>query len=78
MYTMHMSKKPDRYQINEKDINTVLKILKRIDPKNATSEMAITILEHFQTKFHILAHEDPNKLVELFDQLKEEKRLKTN
>lgn len=73
-----MSKQSGRYKINEKDINTVINILQRIDPENATPEMAISILEHFQAKFHTMAHESPEKLVQLFNELKEQKRLKTN
>lgn len=78
MYTMAMNKKPEKYEITEKDIETVLKILKQSDPKNATPEMAITILEQFQAAFHTAAHEDPKSLEQFLKDLKEEKRLKTN
>lgn len=70
--------KVKRYEINEKDIDTVVKILENIDPKNATPEMAIEILESLQATFHTMAHEDPQKLEELLKQILEEKRLKTN
>ena len=70
--------KAKRYEITEKDIDTVLTILKQVDPEHATPDMAITILEHFQAKFHIMAHEDPEKLEKLLKELIEEKNLKTN
>lgn len=70
--------KPKRYEITEKDIDTVITILKSVNPEHATPEMAITILEHFQAKFHMMAHEDPEKLVELLKELTEQKKLKTN
>lgn len=67
--------KPKRYEITEKDIDTVIKILKSVDPEHATPEMAITILEHFQVKFHIMAHEDPEKLVEILKNIMDQKKL---
>ncbi len=48
------------YEINEKDIDTVLNQLKRVHPENATPEMAIDILEYMQAKAHLLVHENPN------------------
>lgn len=35
----------DDYEINEKDIDSVIRFLKTVDPENATPEMAINILE---------------------------------
>lgn len=62
------------YQINEKDIDSVLNYLKIHDPENATPEMAIAFLEHFKVKFHELTHSDPEKLNELYKEFK--KKLK--
>ncbi|HYT44476.1 MAG TPA: hypothetical protein VEP90_19255, partial [Methylomirabilota bacterium] len=61
-----MSKNPVKYEINEKDIDIVLGILKRIDPEHATPEMAISILEHYQAEFHELSHKDPEKLEKMY------------
>ena len=35
-----MSQNTGRYEINEKDIDSVIRFLKRTDPENATPEMA--------------------------------------
>jgi len=76
LYTMPMSNKPIKYEINEKDIDTVLGILKRIDPEHATPEMAISILEHFQAKFHEMSHADPEKLEKMYkDLIKSKKKI---
>lgn len=66
------------YQINEKDIDSVIRFLKITDPENATPEMAIALLEHLQASFHNMAHEDPKKLEEIYNELKKQKKLKTN
>jgi hypothetical protein len=66
------------YEITEKDINTVLGILKRSDPENATPEMAIAILEELQKRVHVLSHTDPELLIEIYNKLKKDKKLKTN
>lgn len=65
------------YQINEKDIDTVLNYLKIHDPENATPEMAIAFLEFFKAKFHELAHTDPEKLEEIYKEFKKEKETKS-
>lgn len=74
MYTTDMS---NGYQINEKDIDGVLNYLKIHDPENATPEMAIAFLEYFKTKFHELAHTDPEKLEEIYKEFKKEKKIKS-
>lgn len=66
------------YEITEKDIDTVLGILKRSDPENATPEMAIAILEELQRRVHELSHTDPKMLIEIYNKLKKDKKLKTN
>ena len=64
------------YQINEKDIESVLNYLRIHDPEQATPEVAIAFLEYFKTKFHELAHTDPDKLDELYKEFKNAKRTK--
>lgn len=66
------------YQINEKDIESVIRFLKVTDPENATPEMAIELLEHLKASFHTMTHEDPEKLEEIYKELKKQKELKTN
>ncbi len=66
------------YEISEKDIDTVLGILKRSDPENATPEMAIAVLEELQKRVHELSHTDPKLLIEIYNKLKLDKKLKTN
>lgn len=66
------------YQLNEKDIESVIKFLKTIDPRNATPEMAIELLEHLKASFHTMSHENPEKLKEIYEELKRQKKLKNN
>jgi len=71
-----MTDKSDNYQINEKDIDSVINFLKNYDPENATPEMAISILEHLQASVHELAHTNPDLLMKIYDDLKQEKASK--
>ena len=73
-----MSTNSNRYQMNEKDIDSVLKFLKITDPENATPKVAIQLLEYLQATFHTMSHEDPEKLKEIYEGLKREKKLKIN
>ena len=73
MYTIAMS---NGYQINEKDIDGVLRFLKITDPENATPEMAIALLEFYKEKFHKMAHTDLDKLKEIYEEFKKEKKIK--
>lgn len=66
------------YEINEKDIDTVLGILKRTDPENATPERAIAILEDAKARVHLSAHTNLEGLVKEYKKLKDEKKMKTN
>jgi len=72
MYTILMS--PDKYQINEKDIDSVLNFLTLTDPENATPEMAIALLEYLQEQIHDLTHTNPELLAEMYEKFKKEKR----
>jgi cytochrome oxidase Cu insertion factor (SCO1/SenC/PrrC family) len=58
------------YEINEKDIDSMLKFLKLNDPEHATPEMAIAILEHMQAAFHTMSHEDPETLDKIYQDLR--------
>lgn len=72
---MPMSKNKG-YQINEKDIDAVIRYLKTIDPENATPEMAITILEHLKSTYHTMAHDNPEELKKIYNELLKKKKLK--
>ena len=71
-----MSDTSIKYELNEKDIDTVLAILKKIDPENATPEMAISLLENTQAAFHEMSHADPEKLEAIYKELLEAKKKK--
>ena len=62
------------YEINEKDIDSVLNWLKIDDPENATPEMAIAILERLRVTVHMMGHLDPEKLKEIYSDLKKSKK----
>ena len=64
------------YEINEKDIDAVIRFLKIHDPEHASPEVAIAILEHMQATFHRMAHDNPQLLEELYEDLKKQKKLK--
>ncbi len=74
MYTISMSKKSVKYEINDKDIESVINFLKLTDPKNATPEMAIEVLEYLQKRIHSLAHADPGKLKEIYSEFKKTRK----
>ena len=76
LYSRHMSSKSPGYEINEKDIDTVIDFLKSYDPENATPETAISILEHLKASVHDLAHTNPDLLVQIYEDLKNQKQPK--
>lgn len=59
----------DNYEINEKDIDTVIRFLKINDPENATPEKAISLLEDLQAGVHKLSHTNPELLEKLHQEL---------
>jgi len=62
------------YQINENDIDSVIRYLKIIDPNNATPEMAIAMLEDMYAVSHTLSHQlDPEALEKVYLNLKNKK-----
>ena len=62
------------YEINEKDIDSVIRWLKIHDPENATPETAIEILEEMHARVHLLAHEEPELLDKIYSELKSRKQ----
>ena len=61
------------YEINEKDIDEVIRYLKTVDPDNATPEMAIALLEQLQASGHLLSHENPELFDKIYQDLKNKK-----
>lgn len=64
------------YELNEKDIDSTIRYLKTIDPDNATPEMAIEFLEELHASVHVLAHESPELLGKIYQELKDKKAAK--
>jgi tryptophanyl-tRNA synthetase len=60
-----------RYELNEKDIDSVIRYLKLTDPENATPEKAIELLEELQAGAHMLAHDNPELLEQLNQELQQ-------
>ena len=61
------------YEINEKDIDEVIRYLKTVDPENATPEMAIAFLEQLQASVHLMSHESPELLDKIYKDLKKKR-----
>jgi len=62
------------YEINEKDIDDIISYLKRVDPENATPEMAIAFLEEMHAGVHIMSHENPELLDKIYQELKKKRQ----
>lgn len=67
-----------RYNITQKDIDSMIRFLKATDPDNATPEMAIELLKHLQASIHTMSHEDPEKLEALYEEFKATKKPKVD
>lgn len=65
------------YQITEKDIESVLKVL-HVNRPNVTREEAIELLENLKASIHMMNHEDPKTLAKLYDELQKQKELIRN
>lgn len=63
----------DKYEINKKDIESVINFLEIADPPNANHETAILILEEMQQGFREMREMNPDKLIELYSKLKKRK-----
>jgi len=56
----------ERYEINEKDIASVVRYLAIFHPDNANREFAIEMLEYLKAGYHRLALTDPDALDDLY------------
>lgn len=65
-----------KYEMNEKDIDSVIRYLKIVDPQNATPEAAIEILEEMYARVHTISHENPELLEQVYKDLKTKKSQK--
>lgn len=61
------------YEINEQDIESVIRYLKTIDPANATPETAIAFLEQLRASVHLLSHESPELLEKIYRDLQKKR-----
>lgn len=64
---------PDEYDLSEEDIDKVINWLRINDSKNATPEQAIDFLIKTRLSIHKYAHENPEKIEELYKKFKSEK-----
>lgn len=63
----------EHYEINEQDIESVVRWLKINDPEHATREDAIAMLQDLQAGFHRMSHSNPELLLKLKEELDGEK-----
>lgn len=59
----------ENYEISEKDIEAALSYLKYHDPENANRENAIALLEDLKSGFHNMAHDNPDLLLKLQEEI---------
>jgi hypothetical protein len=53
------------FEPSEEDIKSAMLYQKHFDPKHATREDAIAMLEDMDSEFHRMAHDNPEQLLEL-------------
>jgi hypothetical protein len=63
----------DGYELNEKDIASIVRYLKIHEPENATRERAIALLEDLRAGVDIMAYNNPDLLEKLQKELEENK-----
>lgn len=66
------------YEINEKDIESVVRYLKIFHPENANREYAVEMLVYLQATFHRLAITDPDALEEMYQSFQDSKTKATD
>lgn len=57
------------YELNEKDIESVMRWLGINDPEHASREDAIAMLHDLQSGFHQISHSNPELLMKLKSEL---------
>lgn len=55
----------EKYEVTETDIEAAISYLKYHDPKNANRDRAIVMLRDLNSDFHRMAHDEPDRLLEL-------------
>ena len=53
------------FKPSEEEIKSAMLYKKHFDPKHASREEAIAMLKDMSSDFHLMAHENPEKLLEL-------------
>lgn len=69
-----MKSKSKKYSITNTDVESVIRFLDIADPTHADQETAIALLEELQEGFREMQESNPEKLMELYMQLKNEKK----
>ena len=62
------------YEINEKDIVDIMRILEVLDPENASREDAIKTLEYLRTLGRGVANADPKFIKSFLEEMKRKKQ----
>lgn len=62
------------YEINEKDIDSIMNYIKTIVPENPTPEMTVACLERLQVSVYIMAHDNPMLLENIYQGLNPKKK----
>lgn len=71
IYSMtYMASIPEDYELNEADIESTIRFLNIQDPENANRETAIEFLEYMRLAAHKYAHDEPQKLELMYENLK--------
>lgn len=56
----------EKYELNEKDIDSTLNFLRIFDPERANPETAIAFLEYMYLGVHVMSHTSPKELEDLY------------
>jgi len=63
----------DKYELNEKDLDSAMRYLKAFHPENANPETAIALLEGMMTKYHMMNHDNPKDLEKIYQEIQKSK-----
>ncbi len=63
----------ERYEINEKDIESMVNYLRVFHPENANRDFAIEMLKYLKAGYHRLALTDPDALDDLYEAFEQSK-----
>ena len=64
----------EAYKPSEKDIESTLRWLQINEPEKATREQAIALLQDLKSGFHSMAHNNPELLAKLQEELTQDEK----